>query len=90
MSELFDEIANKKDGYRHLLKRSLEAIMKSELNEFNLVHSDSSNGLRIKSVFTYKSGLEQEVVIIIFTLLFLLIYHTYIPMNLYLSYNIYL
>ena len=58
MSEIFDEIANKKDGYRHLLKLSLESIMKAERNEFNIEHSDSSNGYRISSVFAHKSKLE--------------------------------
>lgn len=58
MSEIFDEIANKKDGYRHLLKLSLEAIMKAERNEFNLEYSDSSNGYRMSSVFAHKSKLE--------------------------------
>jgi transposase-like protein len=70
MSEIFDEIANKKDGYRHLLKLSLEAIMKAERNEFNLEHSDSSNGYRMSSVFAHKSKMELEVVITIFTLLY--------------------
>jgi putative transposase len=58
MSELFDEIAQKKDGYRHLLKLSLESIMKAERNEFNLEHSDSSNGYRMSSVFAHKCKLE--------------------------------
>lgn len=58
MSEIFDEIASKKDGYRHLLKLSLESIMKAERNGFNLKHSDSSNGYRMSSVFAHQSKLE--------------------------------
>ncbi len=58
MSEIFDEIASKKDGYRHLLKLSLESIMKAERNGFNLKYSDSSNGYRMSSVFAHQSKLE--------------------------------
>ncbi|MBL7789314.1 MAG: IS256 family transposase [Chitinophagales bacterium] len=58
MSEIFDEIAKKKDGYRELLKLSLESIMKAERQEFNKKHSDSSNGYRLSSVFAHRSKLE--------------------------------
>lgn len=58
MSEIFNEIAHKKDGYQALLKLSLEAIMKAERNEFNIVHSDNSNGYRLSSVFAHKSKME--------------------------------
>ncbi len=61
MSEIFDEIASKKDGYRHLLKLSLEAIMKAERNEFNIAHCDSSNGYRMSSIFAHKSKMELVV-----------------------------
>lgn len=57
ISELFDEIANKKEGYQQLLKLSLEAIMFAEREQFNLHDKDSSNGYRLSSVFAHKSKL---------------------------------
>ncbi len=58
---ILDEIANKQDGYRELLKMSLEAIMRAEREEFNNKTSDSSNGYRLSSVFAHKSKLELVV-----------------------------
>lgn len=56
--DIFTEIATKKDGYRELLKMSLEAIMRAEREEFNRLSDDSSNGYRLSSVFAHKSKLE--------------------------------
>jgi len=58
ISSIFDELANKKEGYKHLLKMSLEAIMRAEREQFNLNHDDSSNGYRLSSVFAHKSKIE--------------------------------
>ncbi len=58
---ILDEIANKKDGYRELLKLSLESIMRAEREEFNHSTNDSSNGYRLSSVFAHKSKLELVV-----------------------------
>ncbi|MEQ1514842.1 MAG: IS256 family transposase [Lysobacteraceae bacterium] len=58
ISELFDELANKKEGYQQLLKMSLEAIMKAEREQFNELNKDSSNGYRLSSVFAHKGKLE--------------------------------
>ncbi len=58
---ILDEIANKKDGYRELLKLSLESIMRAEREEFNHSINDSSNGYRLSSVFAHKSKLELVV-----------------------------
>lgn len=58
ISELFDEIANKKEGYQQLLKMSLEAIMRAEREQFNIHNKDSSNGYRLSSVFSHKSKME--------------------------------
>lgn len=58
ISVLFDEIANGQGGYQHLLKLSLEAIMRAEREQFNSEHKDSSNGYRLRSVFAHKSKLE--------------------------------
>ena len=58
ISVLFDEIANGQGGYQHLLKLSLEAIMRAEREQFNDQHNDSSNGYRLRSVFAHKSKLE--------------------------------
>jgi putative transposase len=55
---IFDELANEKEGYRSLLKMSLEAIMRAEREQFKAVHDDSSNGYRLSSVFAHKSKLE--------------------------------
>jgi hypothetical protein len=41
ISELFDEIANKKEGYQQLLKMSLEAIMRAESEQFNIHNKDN-------------------------------------------------
>jgi putative transposase len=58
ISELFDEIANKKEGYQYLLKLYLEAIMRAEREQFNAQNDDSSNGYRLSSVFSHQSKLQ--------------------------------
>ncbi len=58
ISVLYDEIANGQGGYQHLLKLSLEAIMRAEREQFNDQHNDSSNGYRLRRVFAHKSKLE--------------------------------
>jgi transposase-like protein len=58
ISSIFDDLANKKEGYQYLLKMSLEAIMRAEREQFNQSHNDSSNGYRISSVFAHKSKME--------------------------------
>lgn len=61
ISELLLRIANEKDGYRQLLKLSLEAIMKAERESFNDMHNDSSNGYRLSSVYAQNGKLELVV-----------------------------
>jgi putative transposase len=56
--ELLDKVANENDGYRILLKMSLEAIMRAEREQFKEETGDSSNGYRFSSVFAHKSKLE--------------------------------
>lgn len=56
--DILNDIANKKDGYRELLKMSLEAIMRSERSAFNSHHGDSSNGYRFSSVFAHNTKME--------------------------------
>ncbi|MDI9319332.1 MAG: hypothetical protein QM530_02550 [Phycisphaerales bacterium] len=38
ISLIFDEIANQKNGYQSILKLSLEAIMRAEREQFNLIN----------------------------------------------------
>ncbi|MDI9318916.1 MAG: hypothetical protein QM530_00440 [Phycisphaerales bacterium] len=38
ISLIFDEIANQKNGYQSILKLSLEAIMRAERKQFNLIN----------------------------------------------------
>jgi transposase-like protein len=56
--ELLEEVAKEKDGYRTLLKMSLEAIMKAEREQFNVSEGDSSNGYRLSSVFAHNGKME--------------------------------
>ncbi|AMS26206.1 hypothetical protein AEM51_11125 [Bacteroidetes bacterium UKL13-3] len=58
ITSIFDELANKENGYQSLLKLSLEAIMRAEREQFNSTHNDSSNGYRLSSVFAHKSKME--------------------------------
>jgi transposase-like protein len=58
ISVIFDEIANRKEGYQQLLKMSLEAIMRAEREAFNAKESDSSNGYRLSSVFAHQGKME--------------------------------
>ncbi|MFY7963262.1 MAG: IS256 family transposase [Chitinophagaceae bacterium] len=56
--ELLSEVAKEKDGYRTLLKLSLEAIMKAEREQFNELEGDNSNGYRLSSVFAHHGKME--------------------------------
>ena len=58
ITSIFDELANKENGYQSLLKLSLEAIMRAEREQFNSTHNDSTNGYRLSSVFAHKSKME--------------------------------
>jgi transposase-like protein len=53
ITEILDEIANKKEGYQNLLKMTLESIMRAERNEFNSRSNDSSNGYRRSSILAH-------------------------------------
>ncbi len=46
--DILDNIPNQRDGYRELLKMSLEAIMRAEREAFNTTLNDSSNGYRLE------------------------------------------
>lgn len=61
ITEIFDEIANGKNGYQELLKLSLESIMRSERNEFNNKQGDVSNGYRFGSVLGHGGKLELSI-----------------------------
>ncbi len=61
ISEILDEIAKGRNGYQHLLKLSLESIMRAERNAFNASHSDSSNGYRFGSVLGHGGRLELAI-----------------------------
>lgn len=58
ISELLLTIANGKDGYRQLLKQSLEAIMQAERQQFNELRSDYSNGYRFSKVCVHNGKME--------------------------------
>ncbi|MFM6249368.1 MAG: transposase, partial [Dolichospermum sp.] len=58
ITEIFDEIANGKNGYQEILKLSLESIMKAERAEFNNIHCDVSNGYRLGRVLGHGGKLE--------------------------------
>lgn len=58
ITEILDDIAGGKNGYQELLKMSLEAIMRSEREEFKDVNSDSSNGYRRSSILGHGGKLE--------------------------------
>jgi len=53
ITEILDEIANKKEGYQKLLKMTLESIMRAERNEFNTDTEDVSNGYRKSSILAH-------------------------------------
>lgn len=55
---ILDDIASGKNGYQELLRMSLEAIMRSEREEFKDINSDSSNGYRRSSVLGHGGKLE--------------------------------
>jgi transposase-like protein len=61
VSEILEKIASGKDGYQQLLKKCLEAIMKAERHEFNLVNNDLSNGFRLSSTYSQDSKMELVV-----------------------------
>ncbi|MDI9319867.1 MAG: hypothetical protein QM530_05255 [Phycisphaerales bacterium] len=44
ISLIFDEIANQKNGYQSILKLSLEAIMRTEPKQFNLINPFGGGG----------------------------------------------
>jgi len=50
IKEILAEIAKQKDGFETLLKLSLEALMKSEREEFKNQYNDSSNGFRKRMI----------------------------------------
>ena len=58
ISEIFQTLANEKDGYRLLLKHSLEAIMRAERHQFNREHQDYSNGYRFSNVCVHNGKME--------------------------------
>lgn len=58
ISEILLTIAKEKDGYRQLLKLSLEAIMRAERKQFNQIHSDYSNGYRFSNVCVHNGKME--------------------------------
>jgi transposase-like protein len=61
ISAILDDIANGKNGYQELLRMSLEAIMRSERNEFNDLNSDVSNGYRMSSILGHGGKLELSI-----------------------------
>jgi len=58
ISELLFTIANSEDGYRQLLKQSLEAIMQAERQQFNSEQSDYGNGYRFSNVCVHNGKME--------------------------------
>lgn len=58
ISELLLTIANQKDGYRILLQKSLEAIMRAERNQFNAKYADYGNGYRFSNVCVHNGRME--------------------------------
>lgn len=61
ITEILDEIAKGKDGYRRLLQLSLESIMRAERREFNSESSDTSNGYRFSSILGHGGKLELAI-----------------------------
>ncbi|MCD6322548.1 MAG: transposase [Clostridiales bacterium] len=51
----------KKGGYQEVLKISLEAMMRAEREEHNLIHGDMSNGFRVRKTFGQGKILELKV-----------------------------
>jgi len=58
ISELLLTIVNEKDGYRLLLQKSLEAIMRAECHQFNEDHDAYSNGYHFSKVFVENGKME--------------------------------
>ena len=53
ITEILSEFSSKKEnGYQTILKIALEAMMKSERDEFNLQSKDVSNGFRKRNVLS--------------------------------------
>ncbi|HLW39447.1 MAG TPA: transposase [Brumimicrobium sp.] len=62
ITEILSEFSSKKEnGYQTILKIALEAMMKSERNEFNLQSKDVSNGFRKRNVLSNGVSLELHV-----------------------------
>lgn len=58
ISDILLTIAKGKDGYRILLKKSLEAIMQAERRQFNVDHQDYGNGYRFSQVCVQNGKME--------------------------------
>lgn len=62
ITEILSEFSSKKEnGYQTILKIALEAMMKSERDEFNLQSKDVSNGFRKRNVLSNGVSLELHV-----------------------------
>jgi putative transposase len=61
ITEILDGISKGKNGYHHLLQLSLESIMRSERNEFNVQTGDTSNGYRFSSILGHGGKLELTI-----------------------------
>lgn len=61
ISKVLLDLASEKDGYRTLLKKSLEAIMKAERQQFQNEHSDYGNGYRFSKVCVHNGKMELAI-----------------------------
>lgn len=62
ITEILSEFSSKKEnGYQTILKLALEALMKSEREEFNLSRDDVSNGFRKRNILSNGVSLELQV-----------------------------
>jgi len=61
ITNILEEIAQKKDGYQEVLKISLEAMMRAERAEHNKSQGDMSNGYRYRKTFGQGKILELQV-----------------------------
>lgn len=61
VSKILEDILKKEDGLNTVLKLSLEALMKSERDEFNKANGSYSNGYRSRKAFGDKQMLELQV-----------------------------
>src|SRR5574337_966037 len=61
ITSILTEVAKEKSGYTLILKLALESIMRAEQSEFNLVHTDSKNGYRLRSILAHGGKLELVV-----------------------------